>query len=335
MAAPILPIAPDRGLDIAEPQILVRYDDDPNITWHSRVLLRRLRDAIWIWVTPDGSIQVGDLSTLQILALARNAEVPPQVAGDCYLWAQHPRRSYRPAAWSIPIVSGVRGPYACSALQLLHRTWAAGSLPPVAIRAWPAGTHLSSLSPLRLATSSTSSHHGPWHQVPRANCGLQATSFTSSHQGPRHQVPPVERDGGPWATSVTSSRHVPRHQVPLADCNGSSPDKSSTASHRGRQHQVPCERDDSLQSRQSQQHQVPPSRPVAMAAHWLHHLPCRTGVHETKKYHALIAMAVHGLQRLPRRTIVHDVEYRCLSHVCTSRRRTRMPCSPPHRSSRG
>ena len=50
------------GLDIAEPQIIVAYPDDQFFTWHGRVLLRRLSQSSWIWVTPDREVQVTDLA---------------------------------------------------------------------------------------------------------------------------------------------------------------------------------------------------------------------------------------------------------------------------------
>ncbi len=40
------------SLDIDEPQVLVNYPDDA-LAWHQRVLFRRVRDAVWLVLTPD------------------------------------------------------------------------------------------------------------------------------------------------------------------------------------------------------------------------------------------------------------------------------------------
>eukprot|EP00959_Pyramimonas_sp_CCMP1952_P032282 677586-Pyramimonas_sp.AAC.1 len=41
-------------LDVADPQILVRYENDPHgFYWHHRVLLFRVSEDIWICLTPD------------------------------------------------------------------------------------------------------------------------------------------------------------------------------------------------------------------------------------------------------------------------------------------
>lgn len=82
--------APARSLDIVEPQILVRYPDDRNYGWHMRLLIRRLRDAVWVWATPDGEIQTEDLSTLRLTALARDADPPAWALGDTYMFDAAP-----------------------------------------------------------------------------------------------------------------------------------------------------------------------------------------------------------------------------------------------------
>ena len=75
------------SLDVPEPQILIAYPEDPTYTWHHRVLLRRLREATWILLTPDEEVQVEDLTHHAVLALARNQAMPPEVGTDCYLCA--------------------------------------------------------------------------------------------------------------------------------------------------------------------------------------------------------------------------------------------------------
>eukprot|EP00971_Amphidinium_carterae_P110611 2191010-Amphidinium_carterae.1 len=73
------------SLDIDEPQILLRFPDDPT-EWHHRVLIRRHRDAVWVVLTPDGELQVENLGDYQLLALERGQAVPPLAAGNCYLF---------------------------------------------------------------------------------------------------------------------------------------------------------------------------------------------------------------------------------------------------------
>jgi len=73
------------ALDCEEPQVLVRFVDD-QIQWHHRVLIRRLSAAIWIALTPDGELQVIDLSEYDILPLARGGNIPAQAGGDTYLF---------------------------------------------------------------------------------------------------------------------------------------------------------------------------------------------------------------------------------------------------------
>ena len=74
------------GLDIAEPQVLVYYPNDPHFSYHQRVLLRRIADARWIVLTPDGEVEVTDLAQFQLIALARGGAVPAVAQGDSYLF---------------------------------------------------------------------------------------------------------------------------------------------------------------------------------------------------------------------------------------------------------
>lgn len=48
------PGASAMALSIEEPQVLIRFDDDP-VPYHHRILIRRLREATWIVVTPGAS----------------------------------------------------------------------------------------------------------------------------------------------------------------------------------------------------------------------------------------------------------------------------------------
>ena len=66
------------ALHIDDPQVLLEFPDD-RVTWHHRVLLRRLRDAVWVVVTPDSSV-------VNLLPLARGCVIPRHV-GTTHLFA--------------------------------------------------------------------------------------------------------------------------------------------------------------------------------------------------------------------------------------------------------
>ena len=48
--------------------------DTDGFFWHHRVLIRRVRDAIWILLTPDGDLEVVDLATRRHIVLSRSAQ---------------------------------------------------------------------------------------------------------------------------------------------------------------------------------------------------------------------------------------------------------------------
>jgi hypothetical protein len=108
--------------DIIEPQVLVRFPDD-TLDWHHRVLLRRLRDATWIVLTPDFDTEVQDLSQHTLLPLARGGPVPVNVAARRYLFAPgveaglpaHHAKAVRLALilGGAPEVAAGTGPAAC------------------------------------------------------------------------------------------------------------------------------------------------------------------------------------------------------------------------------
>eukprot|EP00971_Amphidinium_carterae_P329620 6462205-Amphidinium_carterae.1 len=75
------------SLDIEEPQILLRYPEDA-VEWHHRILIRRLRDSVWVVLTPDSELQVENLSDFQLLALGRGEAVPRVAVGNCYLFGE-------------------------------------------------------------------------------------------------------------------------------------------------------------------------------------------------------------------------------------------------------
>ena len=53
---------PPRGLDIVEPQVALRFANDPHFTWHWRALVARLdAEGTWVGFTPDLEAEVIDL----------------------------------------------------------------------------------------------------------------------------------------------------------------------------------------------------------------------------------------------------------------------------------
>lgn len=64
------------ALDIKERQVLVRYDEDPEVTWHLRVLLLRAEGTTWFALTPDLSVQRLDLSEREVVPLGRGRKIP-------------------------------------------------------------------------------------------------------------------------------------------------------------------------------------------------------------------------------------------------------------------
>ena len=74
------------ALDIKEKQILVRYNGDPNFTWHHRILLVRLSAGRWVVLTPTGSLQILDTTTVRFEPLARGRPVQDRCRNDCFLF---------------------------------------------------------------------------------------------------------------------------------------------------------------------------------------------------------------------------------------------------------
>ncbi|CAK0906294.1 unnamed protein product, partial [Prorocentrum cordatum] len=92
--------------DIPEFQVAVRYDADPNFTWHHRILLRRVRGAVWIALTPDLDLERINLDERRHRVLERGQAFPEAIAGDIYAFdpigreavAGHKRRARLQAA---------------------------------------------------------------------------------------------------------------------------------------------------------------------------------------------------------------------------------------------
>ena len=75
-----------RVLDIPELQVLLNFPRDPNLHWHHRVLLKRVSDANWLVVTPDGEIEYIDLSEFTYRVLVRAAAFPADLVNDAYVF---------------------------------------------------------------------------------------------------------------------------------------------------------------------------------------------------------------------------------------------------------
>ena len=74
-----------RSLDIPEAQVAIDFFDDPNgFRFHVRVLLVPAGAGKWIWVTPDHSVQFGDLTSHRVVPLPRNTVFPQRLAGQLY-----------------------------------------------------------------------------------------------------------------------------------------------------------------------------------------------------------------------------------------------------------
>ena len=91
-------MAAARVPDVFQLQVLVRYDDDPNFTWHHRVLLRKLTGSTYVVLTPTFSVQTLDLAGVRFVPLGRNAAIPPAQVGDVFLFDPHRARRPRGAA---------------------------------------------------------------------------------------------------------------------------------------------------------------------------------------------------------------------------------------------
>lgn len=64
-------------LDVAEPQIIVEYPDDPSgCYWHHRILVEKLSPGVWLAITPDGELQQHDLNEESYKVLERNSMYP-------------------------------------------------------------------------------------------------------------------------------------------------------------------------------------------------------------------------------------------------------------------
>ena len=97
------------ALDIKERQILVRYDDDPNFTWHHRVLLVRIASGRWVVLTPTGDLQVFDTATVRFEPLARGRPFPERCRDDCFLFDPPPVRELSEAIARAKVLADIAG----------------------------------------------------------------------------------------------------------------------------------------------------------------------------------------------------------------------------------
>ena len=66
-------------------QCLVSYPNDPNgMTYHHRILLKKLTPGRWVCGTPDMGIEIVDLNERHHYVLSRNGNYPPEAADSTY-----------------------------------------------------------------------------------------------------------------------------------------------------------------------------------------------------------------------------------------------------------
>ena len=63
-------------LNLPERQVLVEFPRDPNMMWHHRLLLIRVRGSLWIVATPTREVEQVDLSQYRVLPVERHAHFP-------------------------------------------------------------------------------------------------------------------------------------------------------------------------------------------------------------------------------------------------------------------
>ena len=73
-----------RVLDIQEPQVCVNFPDDPQFTWHHRILLCRINAGRWLTLTPDHEIIPHNLNVIPNVVLDRGGEFPPGIRNSTY-----------------------------------------------------------------------------------------------------------------------------------------------------------------------------------------------------------------------------------------------------------
>jgi hypothetical protein len=89
--------------------VAIEFADDPNFSWHHRILLTKLDGGRWIVLTPDGDVEVEDLTAHRCIPLVRGKAVPARVAGDIYLLAAVSDADLRTAAAEATALAGILG----------------------------------------------------------------------------------------------------------------------------------------------------------------------------------------------------------------------------------
>ena len=76
------------ALDVATPQVVIDFFDDPNdFLWHGRLLLVQLNEpGKWIVATPDLSVEMANLAAHRVITLRRNQRLPDAVTGQVYFF---------------------------------------------------------------------------------------------------------------------------------------------------------------------------------------------------------------------------------------------------------
>ena len=81
-----------RALGIRFRQVLVAYRNDPEVTWHHRLLLARAVGSRWVACTPDLELQLLDVAEEEVCPLQAGRPIPEAQADGCYVFGPLPAR---------------------------------------------------------------------------------------------------------------------------------------------------------------------------------------------------------------------------------------------------
>ena len=97
-------------LDVADPQVLVHFDQDPNnLNYHHRLLLVKLGPGRWVGLTPDHELVVLDLNAQRHIVLDRRSRFPAHIADRVYAFdpiSRNELEGYKRRARTMNIVLG-------------------------------------------------------------------------------------------------------------------------------------------------------------------------------------------------------------------------------------
>ena len=86
-------------LDIPEQQVALAFHEDPNITWHHRILWFRIGETTrYVAGSPDWENEIVDLTEHQVVPLTRAGLPPARIVGDFYQFAGNPTEAQLDAA---------------------------------------------------------------------------------------------------------------------------------------------------------------------------------------------------------------------------------------------